>query len=123
MYLMESLVYIYVHVKSSDRDIQVHSIGIYIYTVLIGINMLGLFIHVWSTYTCVCIAPDRGSGLPTFEFFSCTRKMMKLEYKALIPMAMTKPRLWPVVNATVLWETAKQKEVPSNTQESHALPS
>ena len=59
-------------------------------------------------------APDGEPRPLTFEFFSWTRKMMKLAYKALIPMAMTNPRLWPVLNATAGWETTRPKTASSN---------
>lgn len=60
------------------------------------------------------VAPDSEPKPLTFEFFSCTRKMMKLEYKALIPMAMTNPRLCPVLNSTGIWKTTEQKKASSN---------
>ena len=59
-------------------------------------------------------APDGEPRPLTFEFFSWTRKMMKLAYKALMPMAMTNPRLWPVLNATAGWETTRPKTASSN---------
>ena len=39
---------------------------------------------------------------------------MKLEYKALIPMAMMKPRLSPVLNTTPPWEMVEHKKASSN---------